>query len=73
LNSAEYQGRNRTNSQFVDDMYNTFLRRGGDLAGVNFWIGQLATSSRDQIRQQFKLSPEFQGRVNAILAQGCLP
>ncbi len=75
LASPEYAGRNRTNSQYVGDLYNAFLRRGGDLAGVRFWIGQLDTAamSRETVRQNFFASAEFAGRVNAIVAQGCLP
>ena len=48
-------------------------RRGGDQGGVLFWIGQLnGGATRNSIRQQFIASPEFQGRVAAIVAQGCL-
>jgi hypothetical protein len=73
MNSAEYVARNRTNAQFVGDLYNAFLRRGGDLAGVQFWIGQLnGGATRNSIRQQFIASPEFQGRVAAIIAEGCV-
>jgi hypothetical protein len=73
FNSGEYAGRGRTNAQFVGDIYNAFLRRGGDQGGVLFWIGQLnAGATRNAIRQAFIGSPEFQGRVAAILAQGCL-
>ncbi|MBK8323916.1 MAG: DUF4214 domain-containing protein [Betaproteobacteria bacterium] len=72
-NSSEYAARNRSNAQFVGDLYNAFLRRGGDLAGVQFWIAQLtAGATRNAIRQQFIASAEFQGRVSAIVAQGCL-
>ncbi len=72
--STEYVNRNRTNAQFVGDMYDTFLRRGGDAAGVQFWLGQLNTGaqSREQVRQSFLGSTEFTNRVNAIVAQGCL-
>ena len=74
MNSGEYLGRGRTNAQFVGDIYNAFLRRGGDQGGVLFWIGQLnGGATRDSIRQQFIASGEFQGRVAAIIAQGCLP
>jgi hypothetical protein len=71
----EYVARARDNSQYVGDLYNAFLRRGGDLPGVQFWIGQLATSAqtREQVRQQFLASPEFQARVAAVIAEGCLP
>jgi subtilisin family serine protease len=73
--SGEYAGRGRTNAQYVSDLYNAFLRRGGDLAGVQAWIHQLdfATMTRDAMRRQFIASPEFTSRVNAIIAQGCLP
>ena len=73
--SAEYTGRNRTNAQYVGDLYNAFLRRGGDLQGVQFWIGQVNSGAmtREQVRVQFKNSAEFQQRVNAVIAQGCMP
>jgi hypothetical protein len=73
--SAEYLQRNRTNADYVADMYDTFLRRGADLAGFQYWVGQLATSARtrEQVRQYFVASPEFAGRVATIVAQGCAP
>jgi serralysin len=73
--SGEYAARNRNNAQYVGDLYNAFLRRGGDLAGVQFWIGQVATGAqtREQVRKAFVASPEFSARVQAIIAQGCLP
>ena len=41
---------------------------------MQFWINQLNTAAmtREQVRQNFIASSEFQGRVNAIIAQGCL-
>ena len=74
-NGAEYTGKNRTNAQYVGDLYNSFLRRGGDLAGVQFWITQInnAALTRNQVRQQFIASGEFNGRVTNIINQGCLP
>jgi hypothetical protein len=74
INSPEYIGRQRTNSQFIGDLYNAFLRRGGDLSGVLFWIGQLSNGvlTRDQVRQYFMNSPEFTGRVSALIADGCV-
>lgn len=73
-NSPEYGARNRTNAQYVGDMYNTFLRRGGDLGGVQFWIGQLdaGAGSREDVRRAFIASPEFSARVAAIVAEGCM-
>jgi hypothetical protein len=74
-NGGEYLGKNRTNNQYVGDLYNSFLRRGGDLVGVQFWINQLGSGAltRNQVRQNFVASGEFQGRVGAVVAQGCLP
>jgi hypothetical protein len=72
---AEYAARNRSDSEYVGDLYNAILRRGGDPAGVQFWIGLIAggTQSREQVRQQFVQSPEFQARVQQIIAAGCQP
>ncbi len=73
LDSPEYSQRGRGNAEFVADMYNAFLRRGGDLAGVQFWIGQLDSGARarDNIRQAFIATPEFGARVASVVAQGC--
>ena len=69
---GEYAGRGRSNEQYVGDLYNAFLRRGGDLEGVQYWIAQLAGRGREAIRQEFRDSPEFSARVNAMIAQGCV-
>lgn len=73
-NSPEYGARNRTNTQYMGDLYNAFLRRGGDLAGVQYWISQLDTNARtrDNVRGAFISSPEFSARVQKIVDQGCL-
>jgi hypothetical protein len=73
VDSAEYAGRNRSSAQFVGDLYNAFLRRGGDRGGVLFWISELDTGARtrSKMRKDFLASPEFGARVNAIVAQGC--
>jgi hypothetical protein len=74
-NGSEYTSRNRSNAQYVGDLYNAFMRRGGDAAGVLHWINQLNTSAmtRNQLRQTFITTAEFKARVNAVIAQGCLP
>ncbi len=56
-------------------MYNAFLRRGGDLSGVLFWVNQVATASksREQVRQDFIQSAEFSARVGNVVVQSCLP
>jgi DNA-binding beta-propeller fold protein YncE len=73
LQSGEYAGRQRTNAQYVGDLYNTFLRRGGDLDGVRTWIANLdqGRQTREDVRRAFLASDEFRQRVNAIVGQGC--
>jgi hypothetical protein len=72
---AEYTNRARTNVQYVTDLYNAFLRRGGDTAGVNFWVNQLNTGAEDRnsLRADFIASPEFGARVNQVINAGCAP
>ena len=74
LGSAEYAGRNRTHAEYVGDLYNAFLRRGGDLQGVRFWVSQLeaGTLSREAVRRAFLGSPEFTARVDAVIVEGCV-
>jgi hypothetical protein len=68
----EYVARNRTTAQFVADLYNAFLRRGGELAGVQFWISRLdgGAISRETATSQFAQLAEFQARAGRIAA-GC--
>ncbi len=75
LNSSEYLGRNRTNDQYVADLYYAFLRRAGDLGGYNSWLNQLygGFMTREQVRVEFVNSQEFQGRVNQLISAGCVP
>ena len=81
VNSPEYANREAARAapertkRHVGDLFNAFLRRGGDLGGYNFWTNQIAGGfqSRDQVRAQFIASPEFQGRVQAVVQAGCAP
>jgi hypothetical protein len=74
VNSAEYQARLRDDVEFVADMYSTFMRRGGDLAGVSYWVGQMAAQplSHVVVRRAIIASPEFGARVQAVISQGCM-
>lgn len=70
--SAEYVARARSNAEFVGDLYSAFLRRGGDLAGVRYWITQLdAGVPRESLRTSFLASTEFQSRLAKVAAAGC--
>ena len=59
----------------MSDLYNAFMKRGGDLNGFNFWVTEIRSGSRtrENVRLQFVAAPEFQARVAAVIAQGCLP
>lgn len=69
--STEYLGRNRSNQGYISDLYYAFLQRGGDLAGLNFWVSQLDASlkTRQQLRQELIAFPEFQDRVQQISSE----
>jgi hypothetical protein len=73
-NSAEYLNRARTNPDYLADLYDAFMRRGAELAGFHYWVAQLDNGAltREQVRQVFVQSPEFQGRVQQVIAEGCL-
>ncbi|HRX70565.1 MAG TPA: DUF4214 domain-containing protein [Candidatus Competibacteraceae bacterium] len=73
INLPEYRDRQRTDSEYLQDLYGAFLRRGADWAGFDYWQEQLArgVQTREQIRQAFIVTPEFQGRVQQVIEQGC--
>jgi uncharacterized protein (DUF1800 family) len=72
LSSGEYASRARSDADFVADLYSAFLRRGGDLAGAQYWIELLRTgTSRDAVRRAFLDSPEFRARLAAVMVAGC--
>ena len=73
LSGPEYVQRARTNAEFVADLYNAFLRRGGDLEGVRYWIGELdrGALTRDEARRTFTQTTEFQNRVQRVITAGC--
>jgi uncharacterized delta-60 repeat protein len=73
FSSPEYNALNRTNAQFMSDIYNAIMRRGADLDGIKFWIGQLdsGAQTREQVRAQFVQSPEFSNRVTNVVNAGC--
>jgi len=78
--SGEYGARDQARAaagriaSYVADLYNAFLKRPVDSSGFQYWVSRIATSAqtRDQVRKVFVGSPEFQGKIAAIVAQGCL-
>jgi hypothetical protein len=69
---TEYAQRSRNNSQYLEDLYDAILRRGPDASGFTFWLTQLNSVTRESVRIAFVNSSEFQGRVQAVINQGCV-
>ncbi|MCQ2483167.1 MAG: DUF4214 domain-containing protein [Clostridia bacterium] len=59
--SEEYTNKNRTNEEFVNDMYAMYFGREADEAGFNYWVEQLnnETATREDIMAGFANSEEF--------------
>lgn len=66
FNSQEYINRNRTDQQFVYDLYKTYLYREPDQSGWDFWTSQVPPNGRSNVRLAFEVSPEFGLRVGGI-------
>ncbi len=65
--STEYVNRNRTNSEFVTDLYAGYLGRSPDSGGYNDWMNALNNGySRDYVRHGFAYSLEFQNDLAAL-------
>ncbi|MDQ3806234.1 MAG: DUF4214 domain-containing protein, partial [Acidobacteriota bacterium] len=64
--SAEYAARNRTDRDFVADLYRGYLQRAPDQAGWDYWTGVVATAGREAVRQAFEGSAEFDYGVNGL-------
>lgn len=74
VRSNEYALRNRSNQEYVEDLYNAILRRGADPAGFTGWVGLLNAGiyTREQFLPFFTNSAEFQFRVDEVISAGCL-
>ncbi|MDQ3802888.1 MAG: DUF4214 domain-containing protein [Acidobacteriota bacterium] len=64
--SAEYAARNRTDRDFVADLYRGYLQRAPDQAGWDYWTGVVASAGREAVRQAFEGSAEFDYGVNGL-------
>jgi hypothetical protein len=68
FNAPEYLARNRTNAQFIEDLYQTYFQRSADPIGFAHWLEQLALGfPRDTIIQGFMYSAEFDIFMNQHL------
>lgn len=65
--ASEYTNRNRTNDQFVTDLYLAYMGRIPDAGGKAFWVSLLSSFSRDTIRNDFiNASTEFADRIGSL-------
>ncbi len=73
IQSKEYAARGRTTGQLVSDLYYAVLRRGGEIAGVQFWSLELDSGARSpqRVAEDFVFSIEGTARARAIAAAGC--
>jgi RHS repeat-associated protein len=64
--SQEYLNRNRSDHDYVYDLYKGYLQREPDQAGWDFWTGQVASQGRDNVREGFAFSTEFPTKVSTL-------
>ena len=65
--SPEYLSYNRTNAEFLQDLYRTFFNRLPDPSGSDVWGTQLASGMpRENVLLAFMFSPEFTSFTRAI-------
>ena len=58
--SGEYQAFNRSDADFIEDLYKTFFNRASDAGGKNFWLSQIAGGlPRGNVLNAFMFSTEF--------------
>jgi RHS repeat-associated protein len=59
---------NRTDTQYVADLYYTYLQRAPDDSGLNWWATQAAggVTNRDTVCNAFEASSEFQTLVSTL-------
>ncbi len=62
---SEYLARNRSNTEFVTDLYSALFGRAPDGAGLSYWVGQLNSGMvRDNVMDYFLFSSEFTSKMN---------
>ncbi len=57
--SAEYIARGRTDVQYVTDLYNSYLQRGPDPGGLNWWVTNTQNNGRGATLNAFEVCSEF--------------
>lgn len=58
--SDEYTAKNKSDEDFVEDLYSMFMDRASDDAGKKFWVNKLKNgANRKEVFAGFAVSPEF--------------
>jgi len=66
FNCQEYLNKNKTNTEFVTDLYQTFLQREPDAGGLAYWVGQLSCLTRGMLITQFAYCDEFKTYLTSL-------
>jgi hypothetical protein len=73
--SPEHMGPQWNPFRYIAHLYDTFLRRTPDMAGVQYWTSRVMQSAtleaREVMRREFLASPEFQQRIGHVIELGC--
>jgi RHS repeat-associated protein len=70
FNSQEYLNRNRSDEDYVRDLYHAYLNREPDQDGWNYYMTVLPVYGRAAIRDNFANSTEFSNRVATLCPSG---
>jgi RHS repeat-associated protein len=70
--ASAYTSLGTSNTQYVTDLYESYLQRSPDSPGLNFWVDQLTLygNTRAGVRQAFAVSTEFVEEVITPLCPG---
>lgn len=68
--SPEYVAANRSDGDFVEDLYRAYLQRASDPTGKAHWVAQLSSGiGREALMVGFMFSEEFQAFMDAALGE----
>ena len=70
FDSAEYAARQRSDHDFVRDLYRAYLHREPDQPSWDIWTSWVPTQGRENIRNGFAYSAEFANVVALLLPNG---
>jgi len=70
--SADYTNRQRSDEQFIGDVYRGILQRDPDTRGFEDWVAAMKNGAvtRERVVEKFLKSPEYTGRHRAPAAVG---